>query len=79
MKMRTVLLLGALLCLVPHLFAFQFHEEAHAITGRTPAYVRLPLRFEANRGQAAADIKFLSRGPGGIATSNIRITVTTRK
>jgi len=28
------------------------------------AYGRLPLRFEENRGQAAGDVRFLSRGMG---------------
>jgi hypothetical protein len=28
------------------------------------AYGRLPLSFEANRGQTAASVKFVSRGPG---------------
>jgi hypothetical protein len=41
------------------------HRAAPASNARiVAAYGRLPLSFEANRGQAADAVKFLSRGPG---------------
>src|SRR5437868_4917970 len=70
MKTRIVLLLAALLCLVPSSFAFQFKEEARARLEGYTAYGRLPLSFEANRGQAPEEVQFLSRGAGYFAFLN---------
>ena len=39
-------------------------RPAGALRRIAPEYPRLPLQFEANRGQTDARVKFLSRGPG---------------
>ena len=56
MKMRSILLLGVFLYLIPNSFAFQSNAQvgAKAIS----AYGQLPLSFEANRGQAPTEVKF---------------------
>jgi hypothetical protein len=37
---------------------------SHSLEKIKEAYGRLPLSFEANRGQSTRQVKFLSRGPG---------------
>jgi len=50
---------------VPAPASLQLQASAPAAATRAlAAYGRLPLRFEENRGQAAADVRFLSRGVG---------------
>ena len=47
-------------------FLAAFAWQATAATGArlSESYGKLPLHFEANRGQAHKDVRFLSRGPG---------------
>ena len=46
------------------LIGFAFPGAAAAEARINEAYGKLQLHFEANRGQAHADVRFLSRGPG---------------
>src|SRR5947199_1815699 len=66
MRMRSLLLFALFLCLVRNSFAIQSD------------YSGLSLSFEANGGQAPAEVKFLSRGNGYSAfldESGARITL----
>src|SRR2546430_2102226 len=53
-----------MLVLFPILAAFVFPAGAATDTRVSENYGKLPLHFEANRGQTDKDVHFLSRGPG---------------
>src|SRR5207249_8531660 len=53
-----------MLMLFPFLVGFACPAAAAAEARVSEAYGRLPLHFEANRGQTHQDVRFLSRGPG---------------
>src|SRR5271155_5062048 len=67
---RKWLLPGILAAVFSNLLAVSFPEMAQgAQGGPSPAsaslsYVRLPLAFEENRGQAEAGVRFVARGSG---------------
>src|SRR3989454_3038234 len=46
------------------LAAFAWQATAATEARLSESYGKLPLHFEANRGQAHKDVRFLSRGPG---------------
>src|SRR5512147_333459 len=58
-RMRARALVAAVALLVSTLPAASAFAAPRGTT-----YVRTPLAFEANRGQAAPDVRFLARGPG---------------
>src|SRR2546427_4467403 len=65
MRLCTVVVMAALL--TPVLSSAANHAQQIAIRKDSMAlsrYARLPLLFEANRGQASVDADFISRGPG---------------
>src|SRR5438046_3655377 len=53
-----------MLMLFPFLVGFACPAAAAAEARVSEAYGRLPLHFEANRGQTHEDVRFLARGPG---------------
>src|SRR5467141_1874615 len=53
-----------ILVLFPFLVGFACPAAAAAEARVSDAYGRLPLHFEANRGQTHEDVRFLARGPG---------------
>src|SRR5882762_4770693 len=50
--------------LLPFLAGFALPAAAATDARVTESYGKLPLHFEANRGQTDKDVHFLSRGPG---------------
>src|SRR6266436_2192110 len=50
--------------LFPFLAGFALPAAAATDARVTESYGKLPLHFEANRGQTDKDVHFLSRGPG---------------
>ena len=50
--------------LFPFVVGFACPAAAAADARVSEAYGKLPLRFEANRGQTHEDVRFLARGPG---------------
>src|SRR5437667_11742658 len=50
--------------LFPSVVGFACPAAAAADARVSEAYGRLPLHFEANRGQTHEDVRFLARGPG---------------
>src|SRR5436190_12130100 len=53
-----------MLVLFPLLVGFACPATAAAEARVSETYGKLPLHFEANRGQTHQDVRFLSRGPG---------------
>jgi hypothetical protein len=53
-----------MLVLLPFLVGFACPVAAAAEARVSEAYGKLPLHFEANRGQTHEDVRFLARGPG---------------
>jgi hypothetical protein len=53
-----------MLVLFPFLVGFACPAAAAAEARVSEAYGKLPLHFEANRGQTHEDVRFLARGPG---------------
>src|SRR5437870_4485315 len=53
-----------MLVLFPFLVGFACPAAAAAEVRVSETYGKLPLHFEANRGQTHEDVRFLARGPG---------------
>src|SRR5436190_8491855 len=76
------LLVIAALGLIPALPGSVANADDIAPSAVSEAYGKLPLSFEANRGQTDAQVKFLSRGPGHtlfLTSTEAVLVLTTRE
>ncbi len=64
MSAHAFILSRTILVLLTFLVGLSFPAAAAAQARVSEAYGKLPLHFEANRGQTHDDVRFLSRGPG---------------
>ena len=64
MSKHTLIPSSRMLVLFPLLTGFVFPTAAATDARVSESYGKLPLQFEANRGQTDKDVHFLSRGPG---------------
>src|SRR5258706_16150221 len=64
MRKHTLIPSPCMVALLPFLAGFALPAAAATDARVTESYGKLPLHFEANRGQTDKDVHFLSRGPG---------------
>ncbi|HLH29859.1 MAG TPA: SBBP repeat-containing protein [Terriglobia bacterium] len=64
MNRRAVFLFGVFLSVIPNAVALAKNTEVQRKAAAASTLDRIPLAFEENRGQAPAEVKFLSRAPG---------------
>ena len=64
MRKHTLIPSRWMLVLFPFLAGFALPAGAATDARVSESYGKLPLQFEANRGQTDKDVHFLSRGPG---------------
>ena len=69
-----------MLVLFPFLVGFDCPGAAGAEARVSETYGKLPLYFEANRGQTHEDVRFLARGPGyGLFLTPTEVVLTLLK